>query len=131
MLILLTSALYGIGVQTIRYGRTASYPYYIIYGVAAYTFYKVVSSVRSLIIYRRFKNPIYSASMILNLSAAMVSLYLLQSALISAFGDDESFQQMMGIILGEFIGVMIAAESVYLIVTAVKNIRIIRKSNAD
>ncbi len=131
MLILLTSALYGIGVQTIRYGRTASYPYYIIYGVAAYTFYKVVSSVRSLIIYRRFKNPIYSASMILNLSAAMVSLYLLQSALISAFGDDESFQQMMGIILGEFIGVMIAAESVYLIVMAVKNIRIIKKNNTD
>lgn len=131
MLILLTSALYGIGVQTIRYGSAASYPYYIIYGVAAYTFYKVISSVRSLITYRRLKNPIYSASMILNLSAAMVSLYLLQSALISAFGDDESFQQMMGIILGEFIGVMIAAESVYLIVTAVKNIRIIRKSNAD
>ena len=69
--------------------------------------------------------------MILNLSAAMVSLYLLQSALISAFGDDESFQQMMGIILGEFIGVMIAVESVYLIVMAVKNIRIIKKNNTD
>ncbi len=131
MLILLTSALYGVGVQNIRYGSTASYSYYIIYGVAAYTFYKVISSVRSLITYRRLKNPIYSASMILNLSAAMVSLYLLQSALISAFGDDESFRQLMGIILGTFIGVLIAAESVYLIVTAAKNIRIIRKSNAD
>ncbi len=127
MLILLTSALYGIGVQTIRYGRAASYPYYIIYGVAAYTFYKVISSVLSLITYRRFKNPIYSASMLLNLSAAMVSLYLLQSALISAFGDDESFRQLMSIILGSFIGALIAVESVYMIVTAAKNIRTIRK----
>lgn len=131
MLILLTSALYGIGVQTIRYGRAASYPYYIIYGVAAYTFYKVISSVRSLITYRRLKNPIYSASMILNLSAAMVSLYMLQFALISAFGDDDSFRQMMGIILGTFIGVLIVAESIYMIVTAAKNIRTIKKNNTD
>ena len=131
MLFLLTAALYGIGVLTIRYAHASSYPYYIIYGVAAYTFYKVISSVRSLIIYRRLKNPIYSASMILNLSAVMVSLYLLQSALISAFGEDDSFRQMMGIVLGVFIGTLIAVESVYMIVSAVVNISIIGKSKQD
>lgn len=131
MLFLLTTALYGIGVLTIRYGHASSYPYYIIYGVAAYTFYKVISSVRSLIVCRRYKNPIYSASMVLNLSSAMVSLYLLQSALLSAFGDDESFRQMMSIILGSSIGVLIAAESVYMIVMAAINICIIRKSERD
>ena len=69
--------------------------------------------------------------MVLNLSAAMVSLYLLQSALLSAFGDDESFRQMMGIILGSSIGALIAAESVYMIVIAAVNIYIIRKSEHD
>lgn len=131
MLLLLTATLYGIGVLTILYGNASSYPHYLIYGVAAYTFYKVITSVRSLIIYRRIKNPIYTASMVLNLSAAMVSLYLLQSALLSAFGDNENFRQMMGIILGSSIGALIAAESVYMIVIAAVNICIIRKSEHD
>lgn len=131
MLFLLTATLYGVGVLTIRYGHTTHYPYYFIYGVAAYTFYKVISSLCSMITYRRLKNPVYSSSMALNLSAAMVSLYLLQSALISAFGDDESFRQLMSIILGSFIVAFIVVESVYMIVVAVKNIRTIKKNNTD
>lgn len=131
MLFIMTATLYGIGVLTILYGNASSYPHYLIYGVAAFTFYKVISSVRSLIIYRRIKNPIYTASMVLNLAAAMVSLYLLQSALISAFGDDESFRQTMSKILGVFIGTFIAVESVCMIVSAVVDIRKIRKSERD
>ncbi len=68
--------------------------------------------------------------MVLNFSAAMVSLYLLQSALLSAFGDDNSFRQTMEIILGAVavIGTVIAVKFVYMIAAASVNIHIAKKN---
>ncbi len=116
LMLLLTVALFGIFCMTIYSGHIIAYPGYLIYGVAAYTFYAVISAVRNVIVCRRYDDPVLSASKALKLAAAVISVYSLQSALISAFGDDEAFRAAMGKWVGGGAFLVIAGVSVYMIV---------------
>ncbi len=116
LMLLLTVALFGIFCMTIYSGHIIAYPGYLIYAVAAYTFYAVISAVRNIIVCRRYDDPILSASKALKLVAAVISVYSLQSALISAFGDDEAFRAAMGRWVGGGAFLIIAGVSVHMIV---------------
>ena len=116
LMLLLTVALFGIFCMTVYSGHIIAYPGYLIYGVAAYTFYAVISAVRNVIVCRRYDDPVLSASKALKLAAAVISVYSLQSALISAFGDDNAFRAAMGKWVGGGAFLVIAGVSVYMIV---------------
>ena len=116
LMLFLTVALFGIFCMTVYSSHIIAYPGYLIYGVAAYAFYAVVSAVRNIIVCRRYDDPVLSASKALKLAAAVISVYSLQSALISAFGDDEAFRAAMGKWVGGGAFLVIAGVSVYMII---------------
>ena len=104
-------------------GHIITYPGYMIYAMATYTFYTVITATRNVVIYRKNNDPILSASKALTLAVASISIYSLQSAMISAFGDSEEFRIVMGNCVGVGVFILISAISVFMIVKGTKTIR--------
>ena len=81
-----------------------SYPGYVIYLSALYTFYTMTTAVINLVKFRRLGSPILSAAKVLNLVSAMMSILGLQTAMISRFSENgEDYRRMMNAITGGFV----------------------------
>jgi len=79
-------------------------------------------AVINLIRYRRFNNPIYSASKIYSLATACVSLFFLQNSMLSVFGDGGDWQRYMNIGTGAIVFLLIVGAAVFMIWRATKAI---------
>lgn len=78
-----------------------SYPGYVIYLSALYTFYTIILAIVNLVKFRKLGSPILSAAKVLNFVAALMSLLGLQTAMISQFSTEgEDFRRMMNAITG-------------------------------
>lgn len=78
-----------------------SYPGYVIYLSAIYTFYTMTMSVVNLVKYRKLGSPILSAAKVLHFIAALMSVLGLQTAMIAQFSDgDEAFRKTMNAATG-------------------------------
>lgn len=122
VLLLMNIALTSIVVLAIRDNVAISYPGYLIYAMALYAFYAIIVAFVSLIQYRRFGSPIMTAAKVINLSAALVSMLLLEMAMITTFDDsgDLIFRGRMIGITGLVISVLLIAVSTYTIVRAAR-----------
>ena len=90
-----------------------SYPGYVIYLSAIYTFYISTVSVVNLVRYRKLGSPVLSAAKVLNVVAAMMSVLGLQTAMISRFSptDNAYFARTMNTVTGAAVcfGVIVIA----------------------
>lgn len=124
VMLLLTIALAGLHILNIKRYHTIKYPGYVIYAVASYTFYITVTAVRNIIVYRKMNNPILYAGKAINLAVALISMYNLQSSMISAFGgNDEFFRITMSNSVGIGVLAIIVSASVYMIAKANKKLQ--------
>ena len=96
-LLVLSLAMAAINFYTIRDAHAMRYPWHLIYGAAAYTFYSLTMALIWLFRKHGDENPLYSANRLLSLSAALVALFSLQAALLSAFGDGSGWERAMTI----------------------------------
>ena len=104
MLFLLNIPMDGMIVLMVRTNSGFSYPGYIIYLSAFYTFYTMIISVLNLVKFRKLGSPILSAAKVLNFIAAMMSILGLQTAMISRFSENgEAYRKMMNTITGGFV----------------------------
>ena len=104
LLFLLNVPMGGMIVLMVRTNSGFSYPGYIIYLSALYTFYTMVTSIQNLVKFRKPGSPILSAAKVLNFIAAMMSILGLQTAMISRFSENgESYRKMMNAITGGFV----------------------------
>ena len=104
LLFLLNIPMGGMIVLMVRTNSGFSYPGYIIYLSALYTFYTMVTSIQNLVKFRKLGSPILSAAKVLNFIAAMMSILGLQTAMISHFSENgESYRKMMNAITGGFV----------------------------
>lgn len=73
------------------------YPGMLIYIMAMYSFYATIMAVRNVIKFRRYGSPVMSAAKIINLTAALVSMLSLKTAMLTRFGDAGNlmFRQIM------------------------------------
>lgn len=116
LLFILTIALIGMSVYMIHDGKVTVYPGHIIYAAAGYTFYNFITAILNIIKYRKLKNPIYSASKIITLATALISIFSLQTAMFAAFGKDVIQQRQMNILTGFCIFAIIIAMALFMIV---------------
>ena len=97
--------------------RGFSYPGYVIYLSAVYTFWSAANSVVNLVRFRKLGSPILSASKALNFVAAMMSVLGLQTAMIAAFSSDsEEWRRMMNTITGGFVYAGVIATAVFMLI---------------
>ena len=93
-----------------------SYPGYIIYLSALYTFCTMATSVLNLAKFRKLGSPILSAAKVLNFVAAMMSILGLQAAMISRFSENgENYRRMMNAITGGFVYGIVILIAIYML----------------
>lgn len=93
-----------------------SYPGYVIYLSALYTFYTVILSVVNIARFRKLGRPILSAAKILSFIAALMSLLGLQTAMITQFSDGEgSFRVKMNAATGGSVWFAVIVIAVYML----------------
>ncbi len=91
----------GMIVQMVLMGAGYSYPGYVVYLSAMYTFYIAIRAVVDLVRFRRLGSPLLSAAKALNLVAAMMSVLGLQTAMLAQFSQEgEAFRCTMNAITG-------------------------------
>ena len=93
-----------------------SYPGYVIYLSALYTFYTIILAIVNLVKFRKLGRPILSAAKVLNFVAALMSLLGLQTAMISQFSTEgENFRRMMNTITGSGVWFAVILTAVYML----------------
>ena len=93
-----------------------SYPGYVIYLSALYTFYTAIRSVRNHVRFRKLGSPILSAAKVLNFVAALMSLLCLQAAMIAQFsGGEGAFRVKMNSATGGGVWFAVIVTAVYML----------------
>lgn len=118
--------LQGVIVLILKNGQGFHYDGFLIYAVAAYDFYCLISSIVYVIRKRKEHTPIIRAIKTIKLSTSLVSMLSLQTAMFASFGGKEDFQAFMNFTVGTVICVLIFLTGLFMAVNAHRNIR--RKS---
>ncbi len=97
----------------------------MIYVMAAYTFYITVNAIVGLIRSRRQNSPAITMTRVISLSAALVSMLSLETAMFSAFGQDmePDSKWLMIALTGAGVSICIIAMAVYMIVKSIHDIK--------
>lgn len=125
LLAVMTLALSGMVLFIVRQDGSYSYPGVLIYAMAMYAFYAVITAVVNIIKFRKHGSPLLSAAKAINLTAALVSMLALETAMLSQFGskDDHLFRQVMTASSGGVVCVFVLGMAVYMIVHATKQLK--------
>lgn len=123
LLLVLTAALSAMAAHMVITGKGSSYPGYAIYAAAAYTFYILSTGIIGLVRSRRLRCPILSATRLLCLSTALVSMLSLQTAMFASFGDGSSFERVMNAISGSAVCATVLIIALFMIRRANRALR--------
>ena len=116
LLFLLNIPMGGMIVLMVLTDSGYSYPGYVIYLSALYTFYTIILAVVNLVTFRRLGSPVLSAAKVLSFVAALMSLLGLQTAMISQFSTEgENFRRMMNAITGGGVWFSVILIAVYML----------------
>lgn len=128
ILLFMNWALVGIIVLVIHQNSGFEYPGVLIYAMALYTFYAMITAVVNLVKFRKYGSPVLSAGKVINLTAALVSMLSLETAMLTQFGagGGTGFRQRMMTVTGFCVSAIVLGMAVYMIVYATKSLKSIR-----
>lgn len=125
ILMVLDWALIGIVILVVRKNSGFEYPGMLIYVMALYTFYAVIIAVKNVIQFRKYENPAISAAKVISLTAALVSMLSLETAMLTQFGaaQDAAFRQKMSAATGASISIIVLGMAIVMIARTTEQIR--------
>ncbi len=124
MLLLLDIVLTGMIVLILKNNQNIIYAGYIIYIVALYDFYLIISAFINAFKYRKSDSPVLLASKFINLTVAMISMLSLEVAMIYQFGNNDlDFRRLMIGIFGGAICAINTFMAIYMIFRANRNLK--------
>ena len=125
ILLLINLSLSGAVLMILYQHKGYDYPGIMIYVMAMYTFYALTMSIVDIVKYRKMGSPIMSTAKIVSLSAALVSMLNLETAMFAQFGAEMSVehQHIFIILTGAGVSITVVTLSIILIVRATKEIR--------
>lgn len=115
-------------------GRGFEYHYIHTIALAAYTFTLTVFAIVNVIKYRRYNSPVISASKIISLASALVSVLSLETAMLNAFGEENTdmFRRIITASTGGVICVFILASGIFMIISSsLKLCRLSERNNEN
>lgn len=124
LLLFLNLVLVGIIILIITQEQVIDYSGFLIYLVALYDFYLIISAFINVLKYRKEHNPIIASSKCIDLTVAIISMISLEVAMIYQFGDnDSSFKVLMTSCTGFGVCAINSFMAIYMIVKANKNLK--------
>lgn len=126
-------ALLGVVVLVMLDNEGFHYAGYLIYIVAMYAFYNVITAVRDLIKYRRYRSPVMSAAKAIKLAAALVSMLSLETAMLAQFGEESGpqFRQLMTGLTGSGVCLIVLATAGVMIVRSTRQLNDLRNGGTE
>lgn len=111
------------------WNRTFSHHMITTIAMAAYTFVAFTTAIISVIRYRKYNSPVYSASKAISFAAACVSMLTLTSTMLTTFNDgsmDAFSQKMMlgGVALA--VSVVVLTMAIYMIAQSTKKLKLLK-----
>lgn len=133
LLAVINLALSGMVLFLVRQEGSYDYPGVLIYVMAMYAFYAVITAVINIIKFKKHGSPTLSAAKAINLTAALVSMLALETAMLSQFGGegDMLLRQVMLSVSGGVICALVFGMAVYMIVHATKQIKILKGADLN
>lgn len=122
LMLLLNLAISAFVVMTVFQDKSYVYSGIIIYATAAYTFYRLIIAFIQIGKFRKIKRPILSASKFLNLSASLMSLFALQTAMLTQFGTDGLNTKALNAATGGFVCFSVIYIAISMIIRSTKEI---------
>lgn len=125
ILLLINLSLSGAVLMILYQNKGYEYPGVMIYVMALYTFYSAIHATVDIVKYRKLDSPVMSTAKIVSLSAALVSLINLETAMFAQFGAGMTPEnrRIFIILTGAGVSITVVSLSVILIVNANKEIR--------
>lgn len=119
-LLLLNLTMTGILFHRIWKGISPNYPELVVYAVAAYTFYRLTLAIIHVVQSRKNTSPILAAKRNLDLCGALLSLFSLQTALLSVFGNGFGHIVLMNTLTGTGISLAVVCGAVAMLIHGTK-----------
>ena len=125
ILLIMNQALAGIVIFMVHQNRGFQYPGILIYAMALYAFYAVITAAVNVVRTRRHNSPVLSAAKAVNLVAALVSILSLTTAMLTQFGgdDDPAFRRTMTGAVGGGVCTIVIGMAVFMIYRANKELK--------
>lgn len=128
VLLFLNFILVGIILLIIKQNQIINYNGFLIYLVAIYDFYLIISAFISVLKHRRNHNPIIAASKCINLTVAMISMLSLEVAMVYQFGNNDSnFKLITTSCMGFVICLINSTMAIYMIMKTNKYFKTINE----
>lgn len=132
ILLLMNQALVGIILYMVTQNRGFSYSGLMIYAMAMYTFYITISAIINVIKYRSHASPLMAAAKAISLTAALVSMLSLETAMLAQFGSDETeFRRIMLGVSGGMVCAIVLTMAIYMIVRSTKQLKKLENNNSE
>ncbi len=133
LLLIMTQALAVIVFYIVRRNRGFEYHSIHTIAMAAYTFASITMAIVNVVKYRKFESPLMSAAKAISLASATVSMLSLETAMLAAFGEQENpeFRNIMTALTGTAVCAFVLGMSVYMIVRANRQIKLIKKRRRE
>ena len=122
-LLVLNLALLWISVQIVRDGQGYHYPGTLIYAAAAYSFYCLTLAVIHAVKYRALRSPALTAAKAVALTCALVSIFSLETAMLSQFGGEPQFQFIMTASTAAWVCVLVLVTTLFMTISASRKLR--------
>lgn len=126
ILLLMNIALSGVVILVVKKNESFHYAGYLIYVVAMYAFYNIISAVRDVVKYRKFNSPVMSASKAVKLATALVSMLSLETAMLMQFDagkNPPAFRRVMTAATGGCVCMIVLVIAVFMIVQSTKQLK--------
>lgn len=121
ILLFLNLLLSGIITLIIKQDEVITYEGYLIYIMALYDFYLIISAIVNVVKHRKNHSPIIVASKCINLTVSMISMVSLEVAMVYQFGNNDSrFKLVMTGSMGFAICIINSVMSIYMIIKSNK-----------
>lgn len=129
VLLFMNQALAAIVIIVVTQNKGFEYAGFLIYAMAFYAFYAVITSVINVVKFRKYGSPVMSAAKVINLTAALVSMLSLETAMLAQFGEDDIiFRQIMTSATGTGVCVIVLGMAVFMIA---KSTKVLKNRNQD
>lgn len=118
-------ALTGAVMMILYQNKGFSYHGVLIYVMAGYTFYITTHAIIDLVKYRRYNSPVMTTAKVIALSAALVSMLSLETAMFSQFGQDMSAENkwLMIALTGAGVSIAVVTMSLFMIVRSYQEMK--------
>lgn len=115
LILLVHLTMTGLVFMMIHQNQAEEYPGFMIFAIAAFAFYKLITAVVDVARDRRHASPVDSSVYLLDLTQALFSLFSLQVAMIHAFDDGSMNVRLINSMTGGIVCLLVLGTGIYMI----------------